>query len=60
MFRGTVESGGVWISTDLPQPRMLQQGNHPMDLQLLKTLGRLVARALSPRGRWSAQQLLGV
>jgi|GEM_PF-4925751 len=38
MFRVTVESSGVWISTDLPQSRMLQQDDHPMDLQLLKTL----------------------
>jgi hypothetical protein len=38
MFRVTVESSGVWISTDMSWCRMLQQGDHPMDPQLLKML----------------------
>jgi hypothetical protein len=38
MLRVTVASSGAWISTDMSWCRMLQQGDHPMDLQLLEKL----------------------
>jgi hypothetical protein len=38
MFRVTVESSGVWISADVSWCRISPQGDHLMDLQLLKTL----------------------
>jgi len=38
MFRVTVENGGLSIGTDMSWCRVLQQGDHPMDLELLKTL----------------------
>jgi hypothetical protein len=47
MFRVTVQSGGVWISTDLPWRRMSQQGiiqwtfNCYEDLVKISSLGAL-------------------
>jgi hypothetical protein len=38
MLRVTVEGNGACISTDMSWCRMLQQGDHPMDLQLLEKL----------------------